>query len=182
MTMSRNLKTTYILLFVFSAVVVAWNTLLRFFSGVALSFITLVGIAFTIFLLSLSDKGIMKRIRDMFIICCAFLVLEIVNYFAFEFGWYSLNSLKGFIVYQNVLSCLAMVFFVYISFRYVFERANKKVNFVEFLLGNVKLERKPKKAKEISNGTLEEKPNKTTVNQEQPSEQEENIVIVETEE
>ena len=110
-------------------------------------------------------------------------------YFAFEFGWidFSLieeyvlvnnslanNALKGFVVYQNILSTLGMLFFAYIAFRFICEVKNKRIKFIEIMLGNEKRSVKVKKTKELSNGCLEEKPNKQNHNIEQT---EDNIII-----
>ena len=155
--MSKDLKLSYILFFVFSAILIAWNTLSNFFNGVALNFIALIGLVFVVLLLMFSNKELIKRLKDILIIACVFCVLELIIYFACEFGYG--ECLKGFIVYQNILSGLGLLFFAYIAFRFTTELYQKKIKFVEIILGNEKLKNKKKKAKEISNGCLEEKPN-----------------------
>ena len=192
--MSKKLKISYILFFIFSAVLIAWNTCAAFFGGVAINFVALIGLVFTILLFVFADKSLFSRIKDLFFVACGFCVLELVVYFAFEFGWVDFNmldnvilvqnsitstALKGFIVYQNILSILGMLFFAYTAFRFVAEMKDKKIRFVEILLGNQKRSVKVKKTKEISNGCLEEKPNKQN-NDTKPNE--EDVVIVETEE
>ena len=129
----------------------------------------------------------MNRIRDLFIIACVFCVLEIVIYFACEFGCG--ENLLGFSIYQNIISILGMLFLAYIYFRFSMEMQNKKVKFIEIMLGNEKRTVKQKKAKEVSNGCLEEKPNCKQENigsgeteKEKLEEQEEGTIIIETEE
>lgn len=155
--MSKNLKVSYILFFIFAGILVAWNTLSNFFGGMALNFVALLGITFTVTLLTLSDKSLLKQVKDVFIVSCVFCFLEIIIYFACEFGYG--EQLKGFIVYQNIISFFGLLFLAYIGFRFAISVSNKKIKFIEIMLGNEKKTPKQKKAKEISNGSLEEKPN-----------------------
>ena len=183
--MSKNLKLSYILMFVFSAILIAFKTLTSFFGGVAINMIALIALVFIILTISFKDKELMKRIADLFIIACAFCVLEFVIYFACEFGCG--EFLLGFSIYQNIISILGMLFLAYIYFRFSMELQNKKVKFVEILLGNEKRTAKPKKAKELSNGSLEEKPNSKQEDvEEKPNKIENNekeeTIIIETEE
>ena len=82
--MSKDLKLSYILFFVFSAILIAWNTLSNFFNGVALNFIALIGLVFVVLLLMFSNKELIKRLKDLLIIACVFCVLELIIYFAFS--------------------------------------------------------------------------------------------------
>ena len=180
--MNKNLNLYYILLFIFSGILIAFKTLSNFFGGVAINFVALIGLIFVILLICLKDNSLMKRIRDLFFISIGFAILELVIYFACEFGYG--EYLIGFSIYQNVISFFGILFLAYIAFRFSTEYLNKKIKFIEILLGNEKRSIKPKKAKEVSNGCLEEKPNhKSKKDVEGPTEDvEENIVIVETEE
>ena len=181
--MTKNLKLTYILLFIFSAILIAFKTLSNFFGGVGLNFIALIGLIFAILLISLKDKSLMKRIKDLFILTVVFASMELIMYFACEFG--NGECIKGFSVYQNIISFLGILFLAYTAFRFSIEYLDKKFKFIEILLGNEKRSIKPKKAKEITNGCLEEKPNHTITKTEQSSSdenEEENVVIIETEE
>ena len=184
MFMSKNLNLSYILFFVFSAILIAFKTLTSFFGGVAINIMALIALVFVVLTISFKDKELMKRIRDLFLIACAFCVLELVIYFACEFGYG--ETLLGFSVYQNIISFLGILFLAYIYFRYSMELLNKKIKFIEILLGNEKRSAKPKKAKELSNGCLEEKPNcKQENNEEKPNNEEsekEETIIIETEE
>jgi hypothetical protein len=69
---------------------------------------------------------------------------------------------------------------IYIAFRFITESKNVKIGFVETILGN-KQSKKEKKSKELSNGSLEEKPNNIE-KQEIETEEESNPTIEETEE
>ena len=186
--MTKNLKLTYIFMFIFSAILIAWQTLSNFFGGVAINFIALLGFVFAILFMHFSDKTLMKRIKDLFIIACSFCVLELVIYLACEFGYG--ENIKGFIVYQNILSFLGILFLAYVCFRFTAEYLNKRFTFIEILLGNEKIQhkKKEKKAKELTNGSLLDKPNNyvpseiTPKNSEIEQTNNENVVIIETEE
>lgn len=182
--MSRNLKLSYILFFAFSAILIAWKTLSNFFGGVAINFIALLGLVFVVVLTCLKDKDLWKRIKDLIFIAGAFCILELVIYFACEFGYG--ERLTGFSVYQNIISFLGILFLTYLVFRFTTEHLGKKIRFIEIMLGNEKRVVKEKKAKELTNGSLEDKPNnKTSENStEEKTEtaQEETEIIIETEE
>lgn len=182
--MSKNLKLSYIFMFVFSAILIAFKTLTSFFGGVAINMIALIALIFVVLTISFKDKELMKRIRDLFIIACVFCVLELVIYFACEFGHG--ERLLGFSIYQNIVSFFGILFLAYIYFRYSMEIQNKKSKFIEILLGNEKRTVKTKKAKELSNGCLEDKPNQKQENIEETAIKEEieteETIIIETEE
>ena len=170
-------------MFIFSAILIAWQTLSSFFHGVALNFIALLTLVFAVLLMIFTDKELLPRIRDLFISACVFCVLEIIIYFACEFGYG--EHLLGFIVYQNILSFLGILFLAYVCFRFTAEYLGKQFKFVEFILGNVKHQpkKKEKKAKELSNGSLEDKPkNKINVEKTEEIIEEDDMVIIETEE
>ena len=163
--MTKNLKISYILTLLFSAVVIAWNTFFNFFHGVGINFIVLVSVVAVLLFMLLTDKFVASRIRDIFIISAVFLSLEFIMYFVLELGIVSVysNAFNGFAVYQAILSCFGIVFFIYTMFRFLIDLKEIKLSFIETMLGNNKGERKEKKekqAKELSNGSLEEKPNK----------------------
>ena len=182
--MSRNLKLSYILFFAFSAIILAWKTLSNFFGGVAINFITLLGLVFVVILTCLTDKDLIKRIKDLLIISVAFCALELVMYFACEFGYG--ERLFGFSVYQNIISFLGILFLSYLAFRFTTDHLGKKIRFVEILLGNEKRVVKEKKAKELTNGSLEDKPNNKATDNSTPEDLEETEketeIIIETEE
>ena len=86
--------------------------------------------------------------------------METIVYFPFEFGaCVNYNVAKVFLILQNVYSCIALVFLGWLAFRFVTEVKNVKIGFVETMLGSPLKEKKVKKAKELTNGSLEEKPN-----------------------
>lgn len=183
--MSKNLKLSFILFFIFSAILIAFKTLTNFFSGVAVNFVGLVGLLFVMLLLIINDKGLFSRIKDMFIISGVFCVLELLVYFVFEYNLGTYKTLKGFSGFQNVLSIFGLLFFAYIAFRFICEMKGKKFKFIEIMLGNEKPSVKAKKQKELDNGSLEDKPNRKVsedVKHEDIEEQEENIIIEESEE
>lgn len=172
--MSKNLKLSYVLVFATIAISLAWNTLLNFFNGVGVSFVVYLGIVLALLIVVLTDKSTRKRMMDLFVVAAVFLVLESIIYFVLEFRATNLqmlsleleygqpNVLKGMIIYQNVIACLAMLFLGYTIFRLVCEINGKKVAFVEALLGG-KPAKKERQSKELSNGSLDDKPKKNEI-------------------
>ena len=156
--MTKNLKLSFILLAVFSAIVVAWKTLSSFFNGVAINMVALLIIVAILLIIILTDNFVKNRIKEMFIFACVLAGLELIVFFPFEFGA-SINALKVFIVFQNIYIVLGLIFMVYIAFRAICEIKGIKFGFIEAMLGNKQTEHKKKKAKEFTNGSLEEKPN-----------------------
>lgn len=157
--MNKNLKLSFILFIVASVIVIAWRTLHSFFGGVGLNFVALLIILAVLIGLIVSDKFVYNRIKEMFYFLCGLTALELLVYFAFEFAIKSSMHFAGFLVFQNILSVLGIIFLCYTMFRFITEYKEVKIGFVEFILGNGKTTKTQKKAKEITNGTLEEKPN-----------------------
>lgn len=158
--MSKNLKLSFVLVFVACAISLAWNTLLNFFSGVGINFVAYFAITALLMIVVLTDKETKKRMMDLFVITIAFLVLESVIYFALEFGIPTYDLYKGMHIYQNVIAALAFLFLAYAIFRLVCEINGTKVGFVEVMLGNKKVQKKERQPKELSNGSLADKPKK----------------------
>lgn len=160
--MTKNIKLSFILIAVYSAIIIAWRTLNSFFTGLGLNIVALFTIITILLTISLTDKHTFSRIKDMFIITIVFAVLELIVYFGIEFVIDDFSHVGGFLVYQNILSVFGLLFFAYIAFRFITEVKNIKISFIEFILGNHSSHKKPKKAIELTNGTLEDKPNRTT--------------------
>lgn len=175
--MSKNLKLSFILLLVFASIVIAWWTLISFFGGVGLNFVALIAIISVLLILMLNDNFVTSRIKDMFILACVFAVLELIFFCVIEFGYDISNVIRGFKIYQSIVSVLGILFFIYIIFRFITEIKGVKVSFVETILGNNKRTKKIKTAKELSNGSLEEKPNKKHSAEKNDEQNEENIII-----
>ena len=173
--MSKNLKLSFILYFVLTAIIVAWNTLYAYFNGVAINFVGVVGLTFVLLLLIFMDKDLIKRTKDLFIIACIFCFLEFFVYFIFEFNIGNFDTFENTIGYQSVLSLLGFIYFVYTAFRFVLELKNIRIKFIEVMLGNEKFSTKPKKAKEVTNGSLEEKPNQKIEETENKSTEQESL-------
>lgn len=157
--MTKNLKLTFILYAVFFAIIMAWNTLSQFFFGAGLNFVALLVILAVILIMYLTDKFVASRTRDLFYSIIAFAVLEFLVYFVFEFGIGSYKTWEGFANFQNILTFFAILFFAYLVFKVICEIKGLRFGIIEFILGNSKKSPKQKKAKELSNGSLEDKPN-----------------------
>ena len=155
--MSKNLKISYILLLIFSAIVVAFKSLSVVLFLAGLTFVALLSTLYVVMMIFLKDKEVFKRIKDCFFASCGLLLLESIVYFACEMG--SGELLEGFHIYQNIVSIFGLLLLFYVGFRFTMDYLNKKICFIEFILGNKNKSPKVKKTKEISNGCLEEKPN-----------------------
>lgn len=158
--MAKNLKMTFILFMCLAGVVMAFKTLVIFFSGAGIAFVALLGLLGTLCFLC-KDAEVRRRVLDIFIIACVLVALEFFTYFIIDI--LTKGYARGLNVYQSVVSVLAIIYFAYIIFRWVMEGKGAKVSFIESMLGNRKTEKKPKKAKELTNGSLMEKPNKKHV-------------------
>ena len=157
--MNKNIKISFVLFLISAAIIVAWRTLQGFFHGAGINFAAMIVVLSILLALILSDKLIFKRIKDLFFTLCFLTLMEMIVYFATDFT-ISLTCIKGFIIFQNILSILGVLFLFYTMFRFVLELKEIKIGFVEFMLGNKNTSKhKPRKAKELENGTLEEKPN-----------------------
>ena len=165
--MNKNLKLSFILFAIASAVIVAWRTLHVFFGGVGLNFVALIVVLAVLIGLILNDKYIFNRTKELFISLCVLTTLELIVYFAFEFAIKSSSHFAGFLVFQNIISILGILFLAYAMFRFITEHKEVKIGFVEFVLGNGKAHKQQKKAKELTNGTLEDKPNRHRETEEQ---------------
>lgn len=174
--MTKNLKLAFILFSVFFGIIMAWNTLANFFSGVGLNYVAILVILALILMLILTDKFVASRTKELFISVIVFAVLEFLIYFIFEFGIGSFKVWEVFHNFQKVFSFLALLVFAYIAFRVICEVKGVKFGFIEVMLGNEKRAPKQKKAKELSNGSLEDKPNHTVEEIHEES-TEENVVI-----
>ena len=161
--MSKNLKLSYVLLLVFTAIIVSFRTLLNFCGGVGLSFVALFTILTILLYLLLTDEYVKNRIKDMFIVVCVFIFFEFMIYIVFEFGVSNVSVIRAFLIMQNVLTALGLIFLCYVFMRMFLDLKGVKLSFIEIMLGNEKRNKTPKKAKELTNGSLEEKPNKKGV-------------------
>jgi len=183
--MTKNLKISFILYLVYFAVIVTFGTLMNFFNGVGIGFISLIGILTTLTIMIFTDKYIMNRTKELFIAICSFAVLELIVFFILEYGVGNYKTWEVFIGIQHVLSFISLLCFADTVFRFICELRDIKISFIEIMLGNKPRDTKQKKAKELANGCLEDKPrNAHTIHEdvdnseEDPSEE----IIIEDEE
>lgn len=181
--MTKELKLPFILLAIFTGIIMAWKTLIGFFSGAGVNFVAILTIMVVLLLLVLQNSVVRRRIMDMFVIAGIITFLEFIAYFPFEFGTSNYKVIEGFLIYQNVITFISILFFAYIAFRFITEYLGKKIGFVEFILGNKSNSgskvQKEKVNKELENGSLEEKPNKIieeTVDEESEIEDNEELI------
>lgn len=172
--MTKNLRLYFFLTFIFSGVLIAWNTLTNFFNGMGLNFVALLVIVGLSLYFILSDSYIRSRVLDVFILICVLTVMEFCVYCVFEFGSDSIKVYEAFREFQIFLSVMGILLLLYTSFRFALEEKGVKLGFIETMLGNNKSKKAKKANKELVNGSLEEKPNHR-------ANDEENVVIENTE-
>ncbi len=163
--MSKKLRITFISFSAFFAVIVAYITLGNYFSGVGLNLVALIALLAVCVAAYVGDTEVRSRTRDLLPVASVLLIGELIAFFFMEFGWGNASVKEGFWQYQIFLSVVAIFALVYTLARFILDANNIKVQFIEIILGNVQIE-KPKKIKtktnkELSNGSLEDKPNKT---------------------
>ncbi len=122
--------------------------------------------------LAFSKKENLKRVVDIIVLDIVIAVLWIIIFCAYDWAIDITSELVDFAqVMMNVISVLSLIFMVWAIFRFYCEFSNKKVKFVEVVLGNEKIERKPKEKKqpkekpvknlkEVENGDLLDKPSR----------------------
>ncbi len=159
--MSKNLKLSFIFNFAIACVLVAFKSVSAFF-GLGIAFVAVLVLFSAVLILICTDKLVKTRSLDLFIISAVFTALEFLVFFVLEINSQSITSgaVKGFNGFQSVISAFAVIYFVYVVFRVITELRGNKFTFIEKLLTKSPKQREPKKAKELTNGSLMEKPNK----------------------
>ena len=185
--MDKNVKLFYLLTFVMTVVVVAWNTLTNFFGGTGINFVAMLVMLAILISMVVSNKELLKKVKDLFIVDCALTALETIVFIPNEFGGCkNYNVAVVFFNFQNVFTFLGLIFLCWLLFRFLTDYKNVKIHFVEVMLGNEKRTKKPKKekqAKEVSNGSLSKKPNSIEAEEDvQDAENEESTEVDESEE
>lgn len=119
-----------------------------------------------------ANKENRKRLTDVLVLNVVVSVLWLIVFCAYDWAMDITADLVDFAqVLMNVISVLSLIFAGWTIFRLFCELAGKKVKFVEVLLGNEKVERKPKEKKqpkekpvknlkEVENGDLLDKPSR----------------------
>lgn len=158
--MTKNLKLSFVLYMIFYSVILAWATLTSFFGGVGINFVALIVVLALLLTIKLTDEFVSKRTKEMFWASVVFAGLEFLIYLVFEFTIARGNAVKVFWIFQRIFTAFSILAFAYIVFRFITELKGVKIGFIETMLGNRNVSRKKKSNKELSNGSLEDKPNK----------------------
>lgn len=181
--MNKNLNKTLVLYTIFACIFIAWAPLAIFFGdgllmmgntfaaasgtvsegnmspyiGGGICFIAVLIIGVWILSLSLTDKEVKARTKDLFIFGLIFLAVSVLIYVLTVLVYVALDVR----LFLSIVSFLGLVFFIYVIFRMFVEQGKIKSNVVEKMLGNkiTKQPKQEKKSKELTNGSLEEKPN-----------------------
>lgn len=179
--MTKNLKTSFILYMIFYCVIIAWATLAMFFGGVGVNFVALIVVLGLLLSIKLTDAHVSNRTKEMFWASVAFAAVEFLLYFFIEFGIARGKFFFVLDIFQHIFTGIALFVFAYIIFRYITEMKGVRITFVEIMLGNEKPVKKVKSNKELTNGSLEDKPNKP-VEQDPDFHQNSNFTNVQTSE
>lgn len=158
--MNKNLKLFYSFCFAMSAIILAWNSLAANLLGVGVNFALIACLFSFLLILFFVDATVRARTKDLLILTTAFVAFEFVVYFFTEVIKSSSDALNGVNIFQRVISLIGLLLLAYIVFRFIGELKGKKFGFIEKALGdkNVSKQKKVKENKELTNGSLMEKP------------------------
>ena len=180
--MTKNLKTSFVLYMIFYCVLIAWATLSMFFRGVGINFVALIVVLGLILSIKLTDEHVSNRTKELFWASVAFACIEFLLYFFIEFGIARGRFYNVLDILQHVFTGISLLVFAYVIFRYITEMKNVKITFVEIILGNEKPVKRIKTNKDLSNGSLEDKPNKVDVEKDEDFHKNSNYTNVQTNE
>lgn len=159
--MDRNLKFSLISVVTLACVMLAWRTISAFCNGgMGLGMVALLLVVGLLAYYVVTDAYIRSRVMDLFVLSILFTFMELIVFCASEFGWADYNAIEQFSIYQTFLSIVGFVFLAYSIFRFMYEANNWRFSFIETILGNRKRTKKVKQSKELTNGSLEAKPNR----------------------
>ncbi len=150
----KSLKLSYILFLSFAASVLAFKSVSAFFGGVGLAFVLSLVLFSAALVVFFKNADVKKSALDQVIVSAVLLAMEFIVYFAGEIVLGGLS--RGMSIYQSVISCLGVLFFAYVLVRAILQLNGKNFAFTS------KKEKRVKAAKELTNGSLEDKPKKTT--------------------
>lgn len=169
--MTKKVKLSFVLISILFAIVIAFKSLVLFFEGaIGLPFVAMLAIISVLTIFNFTSKETATRIKDLFIVSCIFTIYEFFMYFFIEFriaGYKMLEVLYGI---QYAVSFIAILFVVYLVFRAIYEVKGLNIKFFEIMLGTQKRGKRQKKAKDIKNGSLQEKPSKQKESKENATE------------
>lgn len=154
--MEKKFRLICILSLVLAGIAIAWNTLINYFAGVGINFVAVLAIFSIIFMITIDNYTVRKETKDLFIVNLVIVGIETLV-FAMEeyFGRFG-NIMYIFYVIQCFLSVFAILYFAYIILKMLFASQGRLGGVFHCLFGSKT--KKPKKAKELTNGSLEDKP------------------------
>ena len=156
--MDKNFRLVCILSMILSGIVIAWNTLINFFFGVGINFVAVISIFAIIYVLVIESKPLFEETKGIFIVDLVIVCIEVVVFIMEEYFGRFGKIFYIFTVVQKILSAFAILYFVFVLLKMLFV-AKEKVGGVFHNLFKANKPAKERKAKELSNGSLEEKPN-----------------------
>ncbi len=147
-----------------------------FGASFGIPFVAVVTMILLAMFFAFSNKENRKRLTDVIVLDVVVSVLWIIIFCAYDWAMDITTELVDFAqVLMNVISVLSLLFAGWTIFRLFCELAGKKVKLIEVVLGNEKVERKPKEKKqpkekpvrnlkEVENGDLLDKPSRDAEN------------------
>lgn len=162
--MSKQTRLVFILMAIFTSIILAWNTLATFFGGVGINFVALLLLTIAVLIVHSLNKEAKSRTRDFLWLAIGFTALEFLVYLIFEYQ--IIGAFRVFFIFQIVYSVLALFLFAYLVFRLICEIKGIRFSFIERMLGNSTGE-KIKKIKPANREGLDEKPKTQTVSEDE---------------
>ena len=188
----NSLHKAYIYIIAIFAIGIAMSNIISFFNGVGFAFIGASVLLVLAVMSILRDETHKKRFGDIIVLLALEFLMFIVLFFAYDFNLNGITN-KFPMVMRNICAIYSLFAIAYVLFRYISEIKGVKYVFVEYMLGNytpdpstkkekkVKNKEEIKKNKELENGTLEPKPSSLEVTEDNKTDEDENVVIEESE-
>lgn len=155
--MEKKFRLVCILSLVLAGIAIAWNTLTNYFRGVGINYVAVLAVFSIVFIMAIENYTLRKQTKDLFIVNLVIVGIETIIFAMQEYFGRFGKVMYIFYVIQCLLSVFAILYFVYIILKMLFTSQGRLGGVFHCLFHSNK-EKKPKKAKELSNGSLEDKP------------------------
>ena len=155
--MDKKFRLVSVLSLVLCGLAIAWNTLAKFLGGVGLNYVAVLAIFGIVFVLVIEDKDLYYKTKDLFYVDLGVTSFETLIFIMQEYFGGLKKVFSIFAIVQKIFSIFAILYFAYIVLRILFKMQGKLGN-VFYCLFHREHNKQPKKAKELSNGSLSEKP------------------------
>ena len=157
--MDKKFKLICIFSLILAGLAIAWNTLVRFFSGFGVNFVAVLAIFSTVFIIAIEDKKTYSKVKDLFYVDLGIASFELLVFIMEEYFGRFGKVYVVFTIIQEIFSAFAILYFVYVVLKILFA-AKGKEGCVFTNLFRSSEGKKTKKVKGLANGALEDKPKK----------------------